>query len=144
MSSLTVASECSSTISSEEEEHKNVEIKFGNLLQHCDFKENHGLDGLSSPFDVDQEPADLIFLSFSDSDLGAFAAGWQRAKHNSLETDIPSLRLANLSALAHPLSVNMQDLQIFPRLKRRFNGESPFHTRPSIIWRISQTIYYYE
>ena len=73
---------------------------------HIVFKENHGLDGLSSPFDVDQEPADLIFLSFSDSDLGAFAAGWQRAKHNSLETDIPSLRLANLSALAHPLSVD--------------------------------------
>ena len=73
---------------------------------HIVFKENHGLDGLSSPYDVDQKPADLIFLSFSDSDLGAFAAGWKKARDNASKTDIPSLRLANLSALAHPLSVD--------------------------------------
>ena len=69
---------------------------------HIVFKENHGLDGLSSPYDVDQKPADLIFLSYSDSDLGAFAAGWKRAKESNTKTDIPSLRLVNLSALAHP------------------------------------------
>ena len=40
-------------------------------------------------------------LSFSDSDLGAFAAGWHRAAGG-----LPSLRLANLAALRHPLSVD--------------------------------------
>ncbi|MEP2507634.1 MAG: cobaltochelatase subunit CobN, partial [Paracoccaceae bacterium] len=40
-------------------------------------------------------------LSFSDSDLGAFAAGWHRSNGK-----LPSLRLANLAALKHPLSVD--------------------------------------
>jgi len=46
-------------------------------------------------------PADLVVLSFSDSDLAAFAAGWRRGR-----TSLPSLRLANLVALRHPLSVD--------------------------------------
>ena len=73
---------------------------------HIVFRESHSLDGLNSPYDVKQDPGDLIFLSFSDSDLGAFAAGWNRAKENSSGDDIPSLRLANLTALSHPLSVD--------------------------------------
>jgi cobaltochelatase CobN len=40
-------------------------------------------------------------LSFSDSDLGAFAAGWHRAAGS-----LPSLRLCNLIALKHPVSVD--------------------------------------
>ena len=40
-------------------------------------------------------------LSFSDSDLGAFAAGYHRAAGN-----LPSVCLANLVALKHPLSVD--------------------------------------
>jgi len=51
--------------------------------------------------DLGQSPADLVVLSFSDSDLGAFAAGWHRSKG-----DLPTLRLANLTALKHPLSVD--------------------------------------
>ena len=43
----------------------------------------------------------MIVMSFSDSDLGAFAAGWQRAKGA-----LPVLRLCNLVALRHPLSVD--------------------------------------
>ncbi|MDB5630618.1 MAG: hydrogenobyrinic acid a,c-diamide cobaltochelatase, partial [Tardiphaga sp.] len=45
--------------------------------------------------------ADLVVLSFSDSDLGAFAAGWHRANGS-----LPTLRLANLVALQHPLSID--------------------------------------
>ena len=51
-----------------------------------------------------QSPADLVVLSFSDSDLGAFAAGWLRGGGN--DGRMPTLRLANLAALKHPLSVD--------------------------------------
>jgi cobaltochelatase CobN len=68
---------------------------------HVVFRESHGLEETETPFDVGQDPADLVVLSFSDSDLGAFAAGWHRGK-----ADLPSLRLANLTALKHPLSVD--------------------------------------
>ncbi|KAG1647804.1 Aerobic cobaltochelatase subunit CobN [Nymphon striatum] len=38
----------------------------------------HGLEDSETPYDPGQTPADLVVLSFSDSDLGAFAAGWHR------------------------------------------------------------------
>ncbi|WP_068302726.1 cobaltochelatase subunit CobN [Pararhodobacter sp. CCB-MM2] len=68
---------------------------------HVLFRESHGLEETATPQDLGQTPADLVVLSFSDSDLGAFAAGWHRAKGK-----LPGLRLANLSALKHPLSVD--------------------------------------
>lgn len=68
---------------------------------HVIFRETHGIEEAAVPQDLGQAPADLVLLSFSDSDLGAFAAGWHRA-HGAL----PTLRLANLAALAHPLSVD--------------------------------------
>jgi cobaltochelatase CobN len=68
---------------------------------HVVFRESHGLEETDTPFDPGQTPADLVVLSFSDSDLGAFAAGWQRGRNR-----LPSVRLANLVALRHPLSVD--------------------------------------
>ncbi len=68
---------------------------------HVVFRESHGLEDNETPFDLGQTPADLVVLSFSDSDLGAFAAGWQRGRDR-----LPSLRLANLVALKHPMSVD--------------------------------------
>ena len=68
---------------------------------HVVFRESHGLDETATPFDPAQDPAEMVVLSFSDSDLGAFAAGW----HRSAGT-LPSLRLCNLVALRHPLSVD--------------------------------------
>ncbi len=68
---------------------------------HVVFRESHGLEEAAAPFDPQQDPADLVVLSFSDSDLGAFAAGWQR-----LPEPRPSLRLQNLIALRHPVSVD--------------------------------------
>jgi cobaltochelatase CobN len=68
---------------------------------HVVFRESHGLEETDAPFDLGQRPADLVVLSFSDSDLGAFAAGWKRA--NGV---LPALRLANLVALRHPISVD--------------------------------------
>jgi cobaltochelatase CobN len=71
---------------------------------HVVFRESHGLDETEVPTDLRQTPADLLVLSFSDSDLGAFAAGWHRAKTQG--TPLSSLRLANLVALRHPVSVD--------------------------------------
>jgi cobaltochelatase CobN len=68
---------------------------------HIVFRESHGLEETATPVDLGQDPADLVMLSFSDSDLAAFAAGWRRGRGS-----LPSLRLANLAALRHPLSVD--------------------------------------
>ena len=72
---------------------------------HVVFRESHGLEETGTPFDLGQDPADLVVLSFSDSDLGAFAAGYERARKvgNSAH---PTLRLANIIALKHPVSVD--------------------------------------
>lgn len=73
---------------------------------HVLFVERHGLEDTETPVDLMQSPADLVVLSFSDSDLGAFAEGWRRgyAKNSA---GFPTLRLANLSALKHPVSVDI-------------------------------------
>lgn len=71
---------------------------------HIIFRESHGLDEASVPQDLGQSPANLVVLSFSDSDLGAFAAGWHAAR--AAGQPLPSMRLANLAALTHPLSVD--------------------------------------
>ncbi|QBF30358.1 cobaltochelatase subunit CobN [Thalassococcus sp. S3] len=71
---------------------------------HVVFRESHGLEETETPTDLGQSPADLVVLSFSDSDLGAFAAGWRRG--GGAEGQLPELRLANLAALKHPLSVD--------------------------------------
>lgn len=72
---------------------------------HIVFRESHGLEETETPFDPGQDPADLIVLSFSDSDLGAFAAGWHDAE--AAGRALPSLRLVNLVALRHPVSVDI-------------------------------------
>lgn len=68
---------------------------------HVVFRETHGLDQTEAPYDPAQDPADLVVMSYSDSDLGAFAAGWQRAAGK-----LPSTRLQNIVALKHPVSVD--------------------------------------
>ncbi|MGA0563566.1 cobaltochelatase subunit CobN [Ancylobacter sp. VNQ12] len=59
------------------------------------------LDDLVEPVDLGQTPGEVVVLSFTDSDLGALA-GAQQA-----ETGLPSLRLANLRDLRHPMSVDL-------------------------------------
>ena len=68
---------------------------------HVVFRESRGLEETAIPRDLGQDPAELVVLSFSDSDLATFAAGWRRDRAN-----LPSLRLANISELRHPLSVD--------------------------------------
>jgi cobaltochelatase CobN len=60
------------------------------------------LDDLVEPVDLRQPPGDLVVLSFADSDLAGLAAAW------ALERDaLPSLRLAHLRDLRHPMSVDL-------------------------------------
>ncbi|HWU01461.1 MAG TPA: cobaltochelatase subunit CobN [Novosphingobium sp.] len=71
---------------------------------HVIFRETHGIEETAVPQDLGQAPADLVVLSFSDSDLGVFAAAWRHLRAGNAA--FPELRLANLAALAHPLSVD--------------------------------------
>ncbi|MFC3084461.1 cobaltochelatase subunit CobN [Tabrizicola soli] len=72
---------------------------------HVVFRESHGLEETETPFDLAQDPAELVVLSLSDSDLGAFAAGYERLRRAGGVTH-PTLRLANIVALKHPISVD--------------------------------------
>src|SRR3979409_805834 len=69
---------------------------------HILLRERHGLEETTAAEDLGQAPADLVVLSFADSDLSAFASAWHSGREN-----LPSLRLANLRRLAHPLSVDL-------------------------------------
>lgn len=60
------------------------------------------LDDTVAAVDLGQSPAEVVVLSFSDSDLGLVAA-----VHDSLGANAPSLRLASLAALRHPYSVDL-------------------------------------
>ena len=60
------------------------------------------LDEADQAVDLEQSPADVVVLSFSDSDLSALAAAWQQ------DADVlPTLRLASLKRLKHPMSVDL-------------------------------------
>jgi len=60
------------------------------------------LDDLVEPVDLRQSPADIVALSFSDSDLAGLAAAYERNA-----TPLPSMRLAALRDLRHPMSVDL-------------------------------------
>ncbi len=60
------------------------------------------LDEIDTAVDLGQSAADIVVLSFSDSDLSALAAAWKANRNN-----LPSLRLASLKKLRHPMSVDL-------------------------------------
>ncbi|MCF6199671.1 MAG: cobaltochelatase subunit CobN, partial [Hyphomicrobiaceae bacterium] len=59
-------------------------------------------DDLLEPVDLGQTPADVIVLSFSGSDLSALARAWEKDREQ-----LPDMRLASLSHLRHPMSVDL-------------------------------------
>src|SRR3954463_16256864 len=60
------------------------------------------IDDLVEPVDLRQPPGDIVILSFADSDLAGLAVAW------AVQRDIlPTVRLANLRDLRHPLSVDL-------------------------------------
>ncbi|MEQ9643404.1 MAG: cobaltochelatase subunit CobN [Alphaproteobacteria bacterium] len=62
--------------------------------------------------DLGQSPADIVVLSAADTELACLAAAQSR-----LGPDAPSLRLANLMQLAHPLSVDLYVEQVASQAK---------------------------
>jgi cobaltochelatase CobN len=65
---------------------------------HLLARETRSLDEAAQAVDLGQSGADVVVLSFSDADLGALAAA---------STGAPSMRLASLARLLHPLSVDL-------------------------------------
>ncbi|RWK82205.1 MAG: cobaltochelatase subunit CobN [Mesorhizobium sp.] len=60
------------------------------------------LDDLAEPVDLRQTPADVVALSFTDSDLAGLATAWKADADR-----LPSMRLAALRDLRHPMSVDL-------------------------------------
>jgi cobaltochelatase CobN len=64
--------------------------------------ETRTLDETVDALDLGQTPADIVFLSFSDSDLNALARAY-----DAFPEPKPSLRIASVAALRHPFSVDL-------------------------------------
>src|SRR5262245_15109642 len=60
------------------------------------------LDEIIEPVDLGQPPGDIAILSFADSDLSGLAAAWAMEREA-----LPSVRLAALRDLRHPMSVDI-------------------------------------
>ena len=60
------------------------------------------LDEIVEAVDLGQTPGDIVILSFADSDLAALASAWEMDR-----AELPSLRLAHLRDLRHPMSVDL-------------------------------------
>jgi cobaltochelatase CobN len=60
------------------------------------------LDDLVEAVDLGQPPGDIAVLSFVDSDLAGLAAAWDAERDG-----LPSVRLAHLRELRHPMSVDL-------------------------------------
>src|SRR5579863_1321757 len=61
-----------------------------------------GLDEMVEAVDLGQPPGDIAVLSFADSDLAGLAAAWEAER-----AGLPSVRLAHLRDLRHPMSVDL-------------------------------------
>ena len=70
------------------------------------------LDETVEALDLGQTPADIVFLSFSDSDLNALARAY-----DAFPEPKPSLRIASLAALRHPFSVDLYLEKVCARAK---------------------------
>ena len=67
---------------------------------HLLVRETHGLEEGETAVEPEGSPADILFLSFSDSDLSAAAAA-------VLPAGFPSVRMERIGRFLHPLSVDL-------------------------------------
>ncbi|MGH6799532.1 MAG: cobaltochelatase subunit CobN, partial [Roseiarcus sp.] len=74
--------------------------------------ETRTLDEMVEAVDLGQTPADIVFLSFSDSDLNALARAY-----DAFPEPKPTLRIASLAALRHPFSVDLYLDRVCARAK---------------------------
>ena len=70
------------------------------------------LDEGAAAIDLGQKPADILFLSFSDSDLAGVASAWREG--GAL---YPDLRVANISQLLHHYSVDLYVEKMAPKAR---------------------------
>ena len=61
-----------------------------------------GLDEVVEAIDLGQPPGDIAVLSFADGDLAGLAAAWEAER-----SALPSVRLAHLRDLRHPMSIDL-------------------------------------
>jgi cobaltochelatase CobN len=71
-----------------------------------------GLDEIVEAVDLGQPPGDIAILSFADSDLLGLAAAWDAER-----AALPSVRLAHLRDLRHPMSVDVWIERVGARAK---------------------------
>jgi cobaltochelatase CobN len=70
--------------------------------------ELRSLDETAAAVDLEQSRADIVALSFTDSDLSVLAKAWKNLREgNSREFEGLTLRLASLGDLKHPYSVDL-------------------------------------
>jgi cobaltochelatase CobN len=74
--------------------------------------ETRTLDETVEALDLGQTPAEIVFISFSDSDLNALARAYDAFREPK-----PSLRIASLAALRHPFSVDLYLEKVCARAK---------------------------
>ncbi len=84
---------------------------------HLLVKERRSLDEAEQAQDLGQTPADLVLLSFFDADLSAAAQSWADWDRQTDGHGAPSLRLASLQRLRHPMSVDLYAEQVAARSK---------------------------
>ncbi|CAO4133806.1 cobaltochelatase subunit CobN [Methylorubrum extorquens] len=69
------------------------------------------LDEGEAAVDLGQSPGEIVFLSFTDTDLAAVA------RAHAAEPGLPSLRLAKMAQLRHPMSVDLYVDAVIARAK---------------------------
>src|ERR671918_62600 len=69
-------------------------------------------DEAGEAIDLAQSPADIVFLSAADTELACLAAAQARRPPGA-----PSLRLANLLQLGHPMSVDLYVERVVARAR---------------------------
>jgi cobaltochelatase CobN len=74
---------------------------------HLLARDLYGLDDAGAAVDLQQTPADIVFLSFSDAELGLVSR-----MHEQTGASAPSLRCASLGRLKHPYSVDLYIEQV--------------------------------
>lgn len=79
----------------------------GEPAMHVLAEQIRTLDETVQAVDLGQDPAEAVFLSFSDSDLGLVAAVHEGMGETGPGGPRVGLRLANLAALRHPYSVDL-------------------------------------
>ena len=79
---------------------------------HLSLKTSTSLDEGDAPVNPDQLPADIVVMSFTDSDLASVAQAYRGASG-----DAPSLCLTSMGPLKHPLSIDLYLEQVAAHAK---------------------------